>query len=966
MKRVLSFILSTIIAIGVFFSAPFTLNAFAADIDDLKFELNENGFSYSVIRCSQYAEGELIIPAEYEGLPVTKIKTDAFTDCEKVTSITISENITDLNPLDFRECIVLTEIIVSDGNVNYSSLNGVLFNNDKTILYCYPKAKIDSSYTMPDTVEVIYTYSFEKCKNLANVELSCNLKEIKEYAFYSCANLQSLYIPEKVEVIGELAFDTTTNLAEITVASGNINFKSEDGVLFNYNKTKLIKYPSKKDSVSYAVPDGVIEICDYAFKSNKSLKGIDLPHSLIKIGCNAFYGCSSLTEVIIPNSVENIGETAFYSCDLLTKVKLSDKLTCISTQLFLGCDSLSSVEIPNSVTRIENSAFNSCKTLKSINIPDSVTYIGNMVFRKCTSLESIIIPDSVIELGGYVFDECKNLKYVNLSSNIDEIKSGLFKYCSKLQNIVIPSGVKQIDDYAFYGSHINTIYIPDSVEKIGEFAFRNCNSLECVYYGGSYSQYKTIDLEFFNEGLYDAKKYYNSEPYSAIIESIKTYETLFSFYSEETAFENSWGGSINFLLDNINVQFNDVGIKKDKGMSATLNDITTNITFSREDYQDYIVPYCVVASWKNNFVKNQNIFISKDKKDGRPYISTVFARFTNDKEQAYEEVTTQTVNVLEDKNYDVIISLGNLENETPKEYWISQGGTHKVSSTTGVFSSVYLFDVFESGKPVYAYVVFESGLQTEPVHIKLERKEYSSDVLNTNEVNLFGDDLLGCVISDDVPVLGGLNINLNFIEIPIGAQIKGDKIRISVGVDIFSYDSGKSDEEKWTWFKDSVEMIDEVLDEKVDKFETFATLLESIGIGKKGSIQKSDKITAEGDFLGYAEGYITTDGFVWTAVSGSVVLELFMNIENQFLIGGVPVYTYFKAGGEASGKYSGSIIIPDKNLNMITNLQMKLEPQAKIGGMLVSMIFLLWGFTANQRYHWCLIFKKVIIISLGI
>ena len=89
MKRVLSFILSTIIAIGVFFSAPFTLNAFAADIDDLKFELNENGFSYSVIRCSQYAEGELIIPAEYEGLPVTKIKTDAFKSCDNLEKVFI-------------------------------------------------------------------------------------------------------------------------------------------------------------------------------------------------------------------------------------------------------------------------------------------------------------------------------------------------------------------------------------------------------------------------------------------------------------------------------------------------------------------------------------------------------------------------------------------------------------------------------------------------------------------------------------------------------------------------------------------------------------------------------------------------------------------------------------------------------------------------------------------------------------
>ena len=75
MKKLLSLIWVFVFVIGVCFSAPFTLKVNAASVDDLTFQLNSDGQSYYVSGCSASASGEIVIPATYNGLPVTSIGT---------------------------------------------------------------------------------------------------------------------------------------------------------------------------------------------------------------------------------------------------------------------------------------------------------------------------------------------------------------------------------------------------------------------------------------------------------------------------------------------------------------------------------------------------------------------------------------------------------------------------------------------------------------------------------------------------------------------------------------------------------------------------------------------------------------------------------------------------------------------------------------------------------------------------
>jgi hypothetical protein len=66
----------------------------------------------------------------------------------------------------FHQYPNLAEIIVSGENEHFGSMDGVLFDKDKTTLIKYPPAKTGSEYTIPLTVESINRSAFLRCKAL--------------------------------------------------------------------------------------------------------------------------------------------------------------------------------------------------------------------------------------------------------------------------------------------------------------------------------------------------------------------------------------------------------------------------------------------------------------------------------------------------------------------------------------------------------------------------------------------------------------------------------------------------------------------------------------------------------------------------------------------------------------------------------------------------------------------------------
>lgn len=304
-----------------------------------------------------------------------------------------------------------------------------------------------TSVTIEDGLEAIGKKVFFLCENLKTINIPKTINTIGYGAFKGCKSLSTIYIPQTVTFIDECVFDNCPNLISISVDNKNTKYSSIDGVLFNKEQDTLVACPGGKKG-TYAVPDKVIHIGDWAFSGCASLISLTLPESIRTIGDISFEGCTNLVSINIPNSLVEIGMSAFRNCSSLTSISLPVGITCIKERAFDGCSSLVSFIIPETVIEIESFAFNGCSSIVSFDIPEKVLFIRHGAFGNCSLLTSISIPKSVDIIESCAFQNCHNLTSIYLNwEKITEIPVGenIFGY--------LGNGVINFD--------IATIYIPE-------------------------------------------------------------------------------------------------------------------------------------------------------------------------------------------------------------------------------------------------------------------------------------------------------------------------------------------------------------------------------------------------------------------------------------------------------------------------------------------------------------------------
>jgi len=261
------------------------------------------------------------------------------------------------------------------------------------------------------------------------------LKEIPQGAFIDCKTLVSITIPNGVTSIGAFSYSLTS----ITVDSGNPNYASEGGILYNKAKTEIVYVPRGKNG-NIIIPNSVTSIGEQAFNNCTGLTDITISAGVTSIVSYAFYGCTGLTgNITIPAGVMSIGQGAFSNCTGLTSVTFAadSQLQTIGDYAFRDCTSLTSVTIPNSVTSIGEAAFCDCTSLTRITIPSSVTYIGDNAFRNCTSLTSVTIQSGVTSIVRFAFFGCSSLTSVTIPSSVTSIGIGAFWECTSLTSVTI-------------------------------------------------------------------------------------------------------------------------------------------------------------------------------------------------------------------------------------------------------------------------------------------------------------------------------------------------------------------------------------------------------------------------------------------------------------------------------------------------------------------------------------------------
>ncbi len=319
---------------------------------ELEFALSQDASSYTVVGMGTCTASYLVIPESFAGKPVTAIGTAAFFGQKTLLTVELPEGIQTIgqaafsdtlglhtvllpgslqkiDTLAFSECWslralylpagvqtlgenallshgVLEAVYVSQENPWFHSINGVLFNKDKTVLLSYPSGRANVRYTVPEGVRDIADHAFQRSENLLQVSLPNTVEHIGSSSFYLCLNLQYIHIPGSVRTIGDAAF-------------------------------------------SYC----------------ESLETADLPEGLVSLGAGAFSGCKKLEMARVPDSVVTLGSHAFSNCMVLKRLTIGSGVTALPESLCAMSTALEVLTVGN-VTRVGENALLDCYSLLEI------------------------------------------------------------------------------------------------------------------------------------------------------------------------------------------------------------------------------------------------------------------------------------------------------------------------------------------------------------------------------------------------------------------------------------------------------------------------------------------------------------------------------------------------------------------------------------------------------------------------
>lgn len=532
-------------------------------------------------------EGQAAVPLKISAYPDT-FPLGTF-KATKFTSIELPSRTVGIGPYAFAysglTSIKIPGAVGDDGDEFGISRNAFEYCADLTVVefeegaenrvltvdeYAFRETAI-TSLTLPSGTVSIGDSAFYDCANLVTVNIPNSIKEIAEYAFKGCTSLSSVNFAEgthlkmldssifagctsliefklpksdtakdlfgsssavkkftlaKDALLSDGVLVGLTSCEEFVVEEGNTSFVAENGVLYNKNKSTLIRYPQSKADTSFAVPEGVTQIGDSstqsAFFGASNLTSVSIPASVRTIGAAAFYNCnaltnidflaakdgnnfdlsigedafgySGLTSIVIPARVAAVGGLSrgtFRNNTSLTSVTFEkgSRITSIPTEAFNFCTALKSIHLPATVTEIERNAFIYCKSLAAVTIEEGgeILKIGNTAFKgtklSVTNINALI--KNVTEISEYAYQETTSTVDEDgtlvIPEGITTIGREAFRKANGIKKIQFPSSLVSIESYAFSEcSNLTEVVIPDGVISIGDSAFRGCASLKKV------------------------------------------------------------------------------------------------------------------------------------------------------------------------------------------------------------------------------------------------------------------------------------------------------------------------------------------------------------------------------------------------------------------------------------------------------------------------------------------------------
>ena len=461
----------------------------------------------------------------------TSIGYLAFYYCTMLTgSFTIPASVKSIADYAFYGCTQISSFSVASNNTRYSSLNGVLFNENQDTLFIFPGAK-SGTYTIPSTVKHVGASAFEGQSNLmqlyfpatlnsigsyafaycsgvsGNLTLPANLKKIEDGAFYGCSKLNgAIIIPAGLTDFGNYCFFECNNISSFSVSTSNTAYASSNDCLYSKKLDTLYICPGGKTG-NFSIPASVKLIGSHAFyKCSKLTGNISVSASVDYIGNYAFYGCTQISGFSV-----DAGNQYFSAQDGVLFSKNLDRLLCCPPT------KAGNYTIPSGVKYTDPSAFAFCTNLTGyMNIPSSLTSLGEYTFYGCSgisgftvdftntryaanegilynaSLDTLLICplsktgrvevlSSAKNIGIAAFDGCAGISEVNLPASLTSIGNYAFEYCTGLTSFRIPRNTVEIGYAAFYNC---TAFTEFGIENptppiIGYYTFDQVNKTTC-------------------------------------------------------------------------------------------------------------------------------------------------------------------------------------------------------------------------------------------------------------------------------------------------------------------------------------------------------------------------------------------------------------------------------------------------------------------------------------------------------
>ncbi len=503
----------------------------------VNYVINSSWGYYSPWRYNEHIK-KVIIPdnVEYIGERI-------FEGCINIEEVILPKSLRYLHEDAFYYCNKIKYITISEDNLMYKSVDGVLFDDKGKRLFMYGKGRDDVCYTIPHGTEEIIESAFENHLALETVTFPDTLKTIKPKAFKGCTSLKEVDFPDSLTYIGKEAFENCESLESIKMPQYaylqnnpfyNTAFYNNQA---NWDRDALyINKHLLSVKAECEIKNDTVSVAGEAFANRNDIKKVTIPSSVKSIGDKAFASSEGIEEVVFEEGLEILGHNCFeYSS--VKSVKLPLSLQIIGGEAFMH-SGIKGITIPDNVIDIGDRVFEGCYDLESVTLGKNLGHIGSGAFRTCHMLKSITIPDSVWKIENYAFSYCSKLEKVTIGSGISEIDKSVFLLCSSLETIeissknpylsvkdnvvfnkpgekliyypdgkkdkeyTIPHGVTTIGEKSVDDANFEALIIPATVKAIKEG--NNPSYLKDIYYQGTEDQWEKIAIDKYNYTINNA------------------------------------------------------------------------------------------------------------------------------------------------------------------------------------------------------------------------------------------------------------------------------------------------------------------------------------------------------------------------------------------------------------------------------------------------------------------------------